>query len=584
VRRLVGLLVTAGLLVGGGVLTAAPAQAETAAVPDGSFACAGAAPADPRLSALAVSPDAVLQGQSSVVAVAFSLDAPLTEPPVVALATADGLRSYSEVAVADPLGWRAEIALPEDAPPSELGITLAWADGQATPCGLMARGLPALVALHPVAPAPPGGVVAAAGDGQVVLAWTRGADGAAPITGYRVTTYPGGAVHELAATASRAVLTGLANGTSYTFDVTAVNVAGSSPPASSAPVVPRRRLSLGSLVLPPTKVTYGTVSTVSASVRTATGAAAPGVPVELRARRFGTTTWTTVARATSASNGVVVLRTALKVSSALALVHVPDAAVIPTVLAGGVTVLAKVTAVASDSTAAAGYAQAVTGSVAPAGSTGSAVWLQRYVSGSWRTIATGSLVTSTAYRVRWTPAHAGNYWLRVARPAAGGVATGLSRTLLVAAHDTRVSVAREVLADSGTRLLTYHFSGVVDRATARQNVLDTAAGRAARRSSYGNAPGGTVLLDLRTLRLLRRIGQAASVTIREIAGGSHAPRSLHYQGKALDVWVVNGAKVRPGSGYMVVVRACRAAGASQIYYPAYDPYGGHQGHVHCAFG
>jgi hypothetical protein len=153
----------------------------------------------------------------------------------------------------------------------------------------------------------------------------------------------------------------------------------------------------------------------------------------------------------------------------------------------------------------------------------------------------------------------------------------------VTAHETRISIARDILADSGTRLMTYHFSGVSDSADARHNMLDTAAGRAARRSTYEGAPGGSVMLDMRMLRALRRVGQVANVTISEIAGGSHAPNSLHYQGKAFDVYVVNGAVVSPGSSYMVVVRACRAMGATQVFYPAYDPYGGHQGHVHCGF-
>jgi hypothetical protein len=337
------------------------------------------------------------------------------------------------------------------------------------------------------------------------------------------------------------------------------------------------------VVAPPAKVTYGTASTVKAVVRNASGVGVGGVAFELWARKYATATYVPVARTTSTSTGAVVLRATLKISSALMIVHRADAYAVPSVSASGVTVMAKVTATPADSTPGAAYSQLVSGSVAPAGAVGSAVYLQRYTSGSWHWIATGTLVTSTWYRVNWTPAHAGDYRLRVVRPGAAGIATGYSRSFLVTAHDTRKSVAREILADTGTKLLTYHFSGVVDRADARHNIRDTAAGGAARRSSYGGAPGGSVMLDLRTLRLLRRIGQAASVTISEIAGGSHAPRSLHYQGKALDVWVVNGAKVRPGSSYMVVVRACRAAGADQIFYPAYDPYGGHQGHVHCAF-
>jgi hypothetical protein len=243
-----------------------------------------------------------------------------------------------------------------------------------------------------------------------------------------------------------------------------------------------------------------------------------------------------------------------------------------------------VTAAPSRTSAGAAYQQLVSGGLAPGGAVGSSVQLQRYVSGGWHAVTYGTLVSATAYRVRWTPAHAGRYLLRVVRPATGALVSGVSPTFAVDAYDTRISVAREILADTGTRLATTHVSGVVDYADAHHNLTYTAKGLAARRSSYQNAPGGSVMLDLRVLRLLRRIGQLAGVTVSEVAGGSHASGSLHYAGRALDVSVVNGAPVRRGSDYMVVVRACQAAGASQVFYPAYDPYGGHQGHVHCAFG
>jgi hypothetical protein len=582
VRRAVGLLVTTGLLLGASSLAGTTSAAASTAVPDGAFSCTDAAPADLRLSALTVTPATVLTGAGPT-DVVFSLDAALVDAPVVTLATADGVTSFSQPAVADPAGWRAQLLFPEDAPTAELGVTIAWTDGLATPCGLRARGLPSVVALHPVAPAPPQSLTAVAGDGQAVLTWGRAADGGAPLTGYRVVTRPGGQVRDISdPEATRTVLTGLTNGTAYAFDLTAVTAAGTSPVATSSPVVPRRRLFLGSVTVPPAKVTYGTVSTVTAVVRNAAGAGVGGVAFELWARRYGMTTWTTVARTTSTSTGAVVLRAALKTSSALAVVHRTDAYVVPTAAANGVTVMARVTAAASDSTPGAGYRQLVSGSVAPGGLVGSSVWLQRYYSGAWHQVATGSLVTTTSYRVRWTPRHAGDYWLRVVRPGAAGVATGWSRTLHVTAHETRISVARDILADSGTRLMTYHFSGVWDSADARHNILDPAAGRAARRSSYDGAPGGSVMLDMRTLRLLRQIGKAASVTVSEVAGGSHSPGSLHYQGTALDVYAVNGVVVSPGSGYMVVVRTCWAMGATEVYYPAHDP-GGHQHHVHCAF-
>jgi hypothetical protein len=88
-------------------------------------------------------------------------------------------------------------------------------------------------------------------------------------------------------------------------------------------------------------------------------------------------------------------------------------------------------------------------------------------------------------------------------------------------------------------------------------------------------------VDPQVLRALRGMGIRGSVTVSEIAGGSHAPGSAHYAGEALDIRYVNGVHVAPGSSYGLAVDTCRAYGAHHIYYPAYDPVGGHQNHVHC---
>jgi hypothetical protein len=96
-------------------------------------------------------------------------------------------------------------------------------------------------------PSAPADVRALAGDGAVQVSWTAPADGGRPITGYTVTSTPG-SVQCRTNTATACNLSGLTNGTAYTFTVTATNAVGAG--ATSAPtsaVTP----SAGAPALPP---------------------------------------------------------------------------------------------------------------------------------------------------------------------------------------------------------------------------------------------------------------------------------------------------------------------------------------------
>jgi hypothetical protein len=101
---------------------------------------------------------------------------------------------------------------------SSTGTVLLYADVQA-------------YALAPVKPSPPTQVAAAAGDRAATVSWQASNDGGAPISRYTVTAFPGGAT--ATSTTTSATVTGLINGTPYTFTVTATNLAGTS--AASAP-------------------------------------------------------------------------------------------------------------------------------------------------------------------------------------------------------------------------------------------------------------------------------------------------------------------------------------------------------------
>jgi alpha-tubulin suppressor-like RCC1 family protein len=88
------------------------------------------------------------------------------------------------------------------------------------------------------APGAPTAVSASAGDSAATVSWTAPADdGGSPITSYTVTAAPGGATATVPAGSTSATMTGLANGTAYTFTVRATNDQGDSVESSPSTAV-----------------------------------------------------------------------------------------------------------------------------------------------------------------------------------------------------------------------------------------------------------------------------------------------------------------------------------------------------------
>ncbi len=95
----------------------------------------------------------------------------------------------------------------------------------------------------PTAPGAPIGVAAAAGSAQAQVSWSAPlSNGGSPITGYVVTPYTGSTAKTpvvFNTTATTQTITGLTNGTAYTFKVAARNAIGTGAQSSaSSPVTP----------------------------------------------------------------------------------------------------------------------------------------------------------------------------------------------------------------------------------------------------------------------------------------------------------------------------------------------------------
>ncbi|MHC1693997.1 MAG: S-layer homology domain-containing protein [Eubacteriales bacterium] len=94
-------------------------------------------------------------------------------------------------------------------------------------------------AVNPIAPGAPTGVTATAGSEQASVSFTAPvSDGGASIIGYTVTSSPGG--HTATGAGSPIKVTGLTNGVTYTFTVTATNDAGTGTASTaSSSVMPQ---------------------------------------------------------------------------------------------------------------------------------------------------------------------------------------------------------------------------------------------------------------------------------------------------------------------------------------------------------
>ena len=116
-------------------------------------------------------------------------------------------------------------------PPAGFGGTHTYAVAAVDTAGLIgSQATDSVVLVGP--PSAPTAAIATAGNAEALVSWTAPANGA-PIIGYTVTSAPGGLTCTTTG-ATSCVVSGLGNGTPYTFTVTATNAAGTGPASDAS--------------------------------------------------------------------------------------------------------------------------------------------------------------------------------------------------------------------------------------------------------------------------------------------------------------------------------------------------------------
>jgi GH25 family lysozyme M1 (1,4-beta-N-acetylmuramidase) len=277
-------------------------------------------------------------------------------------------------------------------------------------------------------PGAPQSVTANAAAGRATVSWLPGDTGSKSLQSYRVTASPGGASVVVDPTQTSATLTGLHNGTSYTFTVRGISPVGagvdSLPTAAVTPMIPTR---LTMQVV--SSAVYGEPVRVHATLtRPDTGAPVVGSTLQVQTREVGTSTWGDPVDVVTDDKGRATASLLPSTDVDVRVAFTGPVGWTPSHTRRTVLVATAVTAAVTPAETLVNTPVTLSGAVNPV-SAALPVTLQVRRNGSWQVLLTSTTDVTGAYTFTFVPVTAGVKHYRVVVDAVGGREPGTSPTV-----------------------------------------------------------------------------------------------------------------------------------------------------------